>query len=76
MADAIGWIATAVFSVSYFCRRPTALRRIQAGAACLWIVYGLKIGAIPVVAANAVVAAAALYSSRAQRRVAAAGDEI
>ena len=62
MLDAIGWIATAVFSSSYFFRQPAALRRIQAGAAVLWIVYGLTIRALPVVVANAVVAAAALYS--------------
>lgn len=61
--DVIGWIATAIFSSSYFFRTPTALRRIQAAAALLWVVYGLAIGALPVVAANVIVAAAALYSS-------------
>lgn len=59
----IGWIATAIFSSSYFFRTPTALRRIQAAAALLWVVYGLAISALPVVAANVIVAAAALYSS-------------
>ena len=66
MLEAIGWIATATFSVSYFFRRPEALRRIQAAAACLWVAYGLAIGAMPVVAANVIVAAAALYSSLAR----------
>jgi len=65
--DAIGWVATAVFSASYFARQPAALRRIQAAAACLWVAYGLMIRAFPVVAANVIVAAAALYSSRASR---------
>ena len=64
MLNAIGWIATAVFAISYFSRQPAALRKIQAGAACLWIVYGLLLGALPVVAANVIVAIAALWSSR------------
>ena len=63
MLDALGWIATAVFSSSYFFRQQAALRRIQALAACLWVAYGLAIGALPVVAANVIVAAAAIYSS-------------
>ena len=37
---------------------------MQAGAACLWIVYGILLGALPVVAANVIVAIAALWSSR------------
>ena len=64
MLDLIGWIATAVFASSYFFRQPAALRRIQAVAACLWIAYGLLLGAVPVVAANVIVAGAALWSSR------------
>lgn len=63
MLDAVGWVATAVFSTSYFFRQPATLRRVQAGAACLWVVYGIAIGALPVVAANLIVAAAAVYSS-------------
>jgi hypothetical protein len=64
MLNLLGWTATAVFSASYFFRQPAALRRIQAAAACLWIAYGILIGAFPVVAANVIVAAAALYSAR------------
>jgi hypothetical protein len=60
--ETIGWIATAVFSSSYFFKRPSALRLLQAAAAVLWIVYGAAIHAVPVVAANALVAAAALFS--------------
>ena len=59
----IGWIATAIFATSYFVPRLSTLSKIQAAAACLWIVYGLKIGAMPVIAANLIVAGAALYSS-------------
>ena len=67
MLNLLGWAATAVFSASYFFRQPAALRRIQAVAGCLWIAYGVLIGAFPVVAANVIVAAVALYSSRPRR---------
>ncbi|MDR3703779.1 MAG: hypothetical protein P4L56_29285 [Candidatus Sulfopaludibacter sp.] len=67
MESVLGWVATAAFSASYFARRPAALRRIQACAACLWIAYGLAIHALPVVAANLIVAAAALYSTTRDR---------
>ena len=39
------------------------LRRIQAVAALIWVGYGFMIGAMPVVAANLIVATAAIYSS-------------
>jgi len=64
----IGWLATAVFTSSYFFGRPLTLRRIQAGAALLWVMYGIAIDAVPVVVANLIVAGAALYSSFAPRR--------
>ncbi len=64
----IGWIATAVFSTSYFFKGATTLRWIQAGAALLWVTYGLLIHAMPVVVANVIVAAAAVYSSLAASR--------
>ena len=63
MLDAIGWIATALFAISYFFDGQTALRRVQAVSACLWIVYGLMISAYPVVASNVIVAVVALYTS-------------
>jgi inner membrane protein len=63
MIESIGWIATAVFAVSYFCRRPAAMRRVQALAAALWIIYGVAIKAPPVIVANLVVAALAIISS-------------
>ena len=74
MLESIGWIATAVFSTSYFFRSPALLRRIQAAAACLWVIYGIMIGAKPVVAANLIVAAAAVYSSFAESRRPDSGD--
>jgi hypothetical protein len=36
---------------------------VQALAASLWIVYGLAIGAAPVVVANAIVAGMAVFSA-------------
>jgi hypothetical protein len=63
MIEWFGWIATVVFALSYFCRRPAALRRVQALAAALWIVYGITIKAPPVIVANLVVAAVAIISS-------------
>jgi len=61
--DWIGWIATAAFASSYLFKRPEALRKVQAAAALLWVVYGALIHALPVVAANVVVAAVAVVSS-------------
>lgn len=63
----IGWIATAVFVASYFAKSAVRLRTIQAAAALLWILYGMVIGALPVIVANAIVAVAAVYSSLRQR---------
>jgi hypothetical protein len=62
MLDAIGWVATAVFSASYLFRSGAALRRVQALAALLWIAYGVAIASKPVIAANAIVAVAAVAS--------------
>ncbi|HYL98589.1 MAG TPA: hypothetical protein VEZ90_06510 [Blastocatellia bacterium] len=63
MTSTLGWVATAAFAASYFFKQPAVLRRIQAGAAVLWIVYGVAIWAPPVVVANLIVAIAAIYSS-------------
>jgi hypothetical protein len=61
MIDGLGWIATAVFSASYFFRKPRAMLAVQVCAAILWIGYGLLSAAAPVVVANGIVAAAALW---------------
>ena len=63
MLDSVGWVATAFFAASYFCRNPATLRRVQAFAALIWIGYGLAIHAAPVVVANLVVALMAIYSA-------------
>jgi uncharacterized protein with PQ loop repeat len=59
----LGWVATAVFTGSYMAKKPATLRIIQAVAALLWITYGFLIHAMPVVVANALVAAAAVYTT-------------
>jgi hypothetical protein len=57
--DSLGWTATAVFVASYLCKRSRALKRVQMAGALIWIVYGLLMGAAPVVVANALVFGAA-----------------
>ena len=72
MLDAIGWVATAVFSASYFFRSGAALRRVQALAALLWIAYGFAISSKPVIVANMIVALAAAgsaFAARSGRRI-------
>ncbi|NWF82855.1 MAG: YgjV family protein [Bryobacteraceae bacterium] len=64
----IGWVATAVFASSYLCKEPRALRGVQAGAALLWVAYGVMIQAAPVVAANVAVAGMAIISSLRRER--------
>jgi hypothetical protein len=59
----LGWVATAAFAASYLCKTPSMLRKAQAGAALLWVVYGLLIHAFPVVVANLVVAGVAGWSA-------------
>lgn len=58
-----GWVATAVQTVSYFVPKASTLKKIQAVAACLWIAYGVKMGASPVIAANLIVGATALFTA-------------
>ena len=61
--NVIGWTATAVFSSSYFFKEAATLRRIQAAAASLWVLYGVAIHSAPVVVANLIVGIAAVYTS-------------
>ena len=62
-ADWIGWLATAVFLVSYFTKGPRGLRRVQGVAAGLWATYGVLIHSAPVIVANILVATVAVVSS-------------
>jgi hypothetical protein len=67
LTDWVGWLATAVFVVSYRFRDQRTLRWVQALAAVLWVIYGLAQQALPVVIANLLVAGMAVYSSRPTR---------
>jgi hypothetical protein len=62
--DSVGWLATAVFAVSYLSRDAARIRKVKAAAASLWIGYGLLIRSLPVVVANLIVVAFALYTAR------------
>jgi len=61
--DLIGWLATAVFMVSYIVKGPVRLRRVQGVAAGLWALYGVLIHSLPVIVANILVASVAIASS-------------
>ena len=61
--NVIGWTATAVFSSSYFFKEAATLRRIQAAAASLWVLYGVAIHSAPVFVANLIVGIAAISTS-------------
>ena len=62
LADAIGWIATAVFVASYFFSKPAMLRGLQMLGAALWIAFGVLIASKPVIASNVLVFAAAAWT--------------
>jgi hypothetical protein len=69
MPDAIGWLATAIFASSYFCKQATTLRRVQAVAAIAWATYGALIHSLPIIVANVIVAGLAIGSSLWRRPV-------
>jgi hypothetical protein len=62
--DLIGWAATVVFAASYFCARAEALRRVQIIGALMWTAYGVLSHAAPVVGANLLLVAVALWTAR------------
>lgn len=72
MTDTLGWIATAIFVGSCFFTRPALLRATKMAGAALWIVYGVLIGAIPVVVANGLVFVAAAWTLVRARQVSSA----
>lgn len=55
VADALGWVATFVFTASYVCRDASAMRRVQAVGALLWTSYAVALRAPPVIVANLLV---------------------
>jgi hypothetical protein len=72
MIDYLGWAATAVFVGSYFCTRPEMLKRVQMVGALMWVIYGVAMQAMPVVAANVLVIAAAAWTAKRSRHAASA----
>jgi len=74
MLDGLGWVATAFFAASYFCKTSRSMRRVQAAAALLWVCYGIWMNAPPIVVANVIVASLALYSDWKQPRLSNADD--
>jgi hypothetical protein len=68
VTQVLGWLATAVFVGSYFFTRPAALRTMQMIGALLWMVYGILIDALPVIAANVLVFGAAAWTAFARGR--------
>lgn len=63
MSDLVGWLATAIFAVSYFARNPVTMRWIQAGAALCWIIYGIVLHSMPVIVANVIVVSLAALTA-------------
>ena len=63
MIEALGWLATFTFVASYFCAQPAVLRRVQMAGAVMWVAYGCVIHAVPVIAANVLVLAAAAWTA-------------
>lgn len=63
MIEYMGWAATAVFVSSYFFERAEVLRAVQMVGAIMWIVYGVLIDALPVIAANVLVFSAAAWAT-------------
>ena len=72
MLDALGWLATALFATSYFCKTSRGIRRVQASAALLWVGYGIWMNALPIIVANVIVAVLAVYSDWKQPQLASA----
>jgi hypothetical protein len=68
VTEYLGWAATAVFVGSYFCTRERTLRAVQMTGALMWVIYGIVIGASPVIAANVLVFGAAAWTITARRR--------
>ena len=55
-------MATGASVTSYLFHKAETLTKIQAGPSCLWIIHGIGTGTVPVVVANVIVVAVALYS--------------
>ena len=74
MLDCLGWLATALFAASYLSKSSRSMRRVQASAALLWVGYGVWMKALPIIVANVLVAAMAVYSDWKRARFSTAED--
>ena len=61
--EGAGWVACTIFASPSFCIGPRSLRVLQAGAALVWILYGVLIGSLPVIVSNINVSSLAAYSA-------------
>lgn len=57
--EMVGWVATSCFTFSYFVKKERNLLVFQSLASSIWLIYGLVIGAFPLVVANFIVASSA-----------------
>jgi hypothetical protein len=62
MVDYLGWLATALVVGSYFTSSRAAMRLVQMAGAVIWMLYGVAIGATPVIVSNILVCAAATWT--------------
>lgn len=63
LIESVGWLATAVFTMSFLFKDVIKLRALQIGGALLWLCYGLLIGSQPVVVANVLVVVVAVWTT-------------
>jgi thiol:disulfide interchange protein len=63
----LGWAATGVVVASYFFKGQRTLRGVQMLGAAMWMIYGVTIEAMPVIAANILVLAAAAWTMKRNR---------
>ncbi len=63
LIEAVGWIATAVFTMSFLFTDVVRMRAVQICGALLWMGYGLLIGSVPVVVANVLVFVVACWTT-------------
>ncbi len=63
LIETVGWIATAVFTISFLFADAVRMRAVQICGAILWMGYGLLIGSVPVVVANILVFVVACWTT-------------
>ena len=63
MNDVVGYLATGIVLCSYLFKNPSTLRKVQALGAVVWMLYGFLLHSGPVIVANLLIVAIALWSS-------------